>query len=181
MSTYDEIRRQFKPKIIKVLFITESPPPAADVQSSRQFYRSDRIRHDDRLFANTIKALYPEARNSTEAELETDKQSWLERFKSDGYYMIEALTESQPHEVTKTQRQLKIQNSLPGLLARVAKLATPHTKIILVKSNVFIVAAEPLRQIGFNVLNTELVDYPGHYNQRVYREKVAALLKTDPI
>ncbi len=49
------------------------------------------------------------------------------------------------------------------------------TKIILIKSNVFVVAAEPLRQAGFTVLNQELLDYPGHFNQRAYREKLSKL------
>jgi len=62
------------------------------------------------------------------------------------------------------------------LIERVQEIAEPETKIILIKSNVFDVAAQPLREAGYSVLNTELVDYPGHFNQRAYREKVAALL-----
>jgi hypothetical protein len=57
----------------------------------------------------------------------------------------------------------------------VRELAGPDTKLILIKSNVFEVAAEPLRQAGFTVLNTGLLDYPGRFNQRAYREKLAAL------
>lgn len=172
---YDEVRQRYRPTHIKVLLIAESPPPAAEIQSSRQFYSADRIRKDDRLFINTIRALYPEAMNKSEPELEQEKQQWLERFAADGWYMIEALETSQEHEVTKSQRQQKIQEALPHLIERVQELADTDTKIILIKSNVFNVAAEPLRQAGFTVLNTELVDYPGRYNQRAYREKVAKL------
>jgi hypothetical protein len=173
--SYDDIRQQYKPKHIKFLLIAESPPPAADVQSSRQFYRSEQIRKDDRLFTNTIKALYAEAANKSEAELEQEKEHWLRTFQADGWYMIEALEESQVHEVTKKQRQARIQDVLPRLLERVEELANKDTKIILIKSNVFDVAAEPLREAGFTVLNTELVDYPGHFNQRAYRDKLAKL------
>ena len=49
METYDTIRERYKPAKVKVLFIAESPPPAAGAQSSRHFYRADRIRVDDRL------------------------------------------------------------------------------------------------------------------------------------
>lgn len=178
MSDYEKIRESFKPKIIKVLFIAESPPPAANVQSSRHFYRHEQVRKDDRLFINTIKALYSESENLTESEIEIDKLEWLQKFTGDGFYMIEALQESQKHEVTKIGRQDKISASLPGLLERVKKIATPKTKIILIKSNVFEVAAGPLKQAGFNVLNTKLVDYPGHFNQAAYRKKVRDLLKT---
>jgi hypothetical protein len=175
MTSYNEIRRQYRPKHIKILLIAESPPPPAEVQSSRQFYMTDRIRKDDRLFTNTIRALYPEVVETPEPELEADKEAWLRRFQKDGWYMIEALEDSQEHEVTKKQRQERIANCVPRLLERVRGLVEPGTKIILIKSNVFDVAAEPLRQAGFTVLNTELVDYPGRFNQKAYREKIARL------
>jgi hypothetical protein len=158
-----------------MLLIAESPPPKPQIQSSRQFYYTDRIRKDDRLFTNTIRALYSEAADLTEPELEAKKEDWLDRFKNDGWYMIEALEESQVHEVTKVQRQERIRESLPRLIERVRELASSDTKIILIKSNVYEAAAEPLKQAGFNVINRGLVDYPGHFNQRAYREKLAEL------
>lgn len=175
MQTYDEVRRTYRPDNIKLLLIAESPPPPPSVQSSRQFYYADRIRRDDRLFTNTIWALYPETEGMPEKELEEHKEEWLKRFQGDGFYMIEALEDSQEHEVTKKQRQSRIHDVLPRLIERVKELVEPGTKIVLIKSNVFDVAAEPLRQAGFNVLNTELVDYPGHFNQKAYRQKLRQL------
>jgi len=175
-ESYNTIRQNYKPKNIKVLFIAESPPPAPDIQSSRQFYYTDRIRKDDRLFTNTIRALYPEAADMTEQSLEETKVEWLRRFQKDGFYMIEALEDSQEHEVTKKLRQERIRAAVPKLIERVTSLAQADTKLILIKSNVYDVAAEPLKDAGFNVLNTSLVDYPGHFNQRAYREKIAKLL-----
>ena len=177
MNTYNDLRQQYKPAKIKGLLIAESPPPSAEIGGSRHFYRSDKIRTDDRLFVNTIKALYPEASELTEAQIEPDKEKWLRRFQADGWYMIEALEISQEHEVTKKQRQEKITQALPRLIERVSELATPQTGIVLIKSNVYDVAAEPLRAAGFRVLNTELVDYPGRFNQRDYREKLSGLTK----
>ena len=174
--TYDEIRKTHLPKRIKLLFIAESPPPPADVQSSRQFYYSDRIRRDDRLFTNTVRALYSEAVDTPEKELEENKTQWLKRLQADGFYMIEALEDSQEHEVTKKDRQAKIQAALPRLLERVKEIVEPGTPIVLIKSNVFDVAAQPLRDAGYNVLNTELVDYPGRFNQKAYRAKLADLM-----
>ncbi len=176
MSTYDEIRQRYQPAHIKILLIAESPPPAPEVQSSRQFYYTDRIRRDDRLFTNTIRALYPEAAELSEPELERAKETWLRRFQHDGFYMIEALEDSQEHEVSKQQRQNRIRDTLPHLMKRVRQLTAPDTKLILIKSNVFDIAAEPLRQAGFHVLNTELVDYPGRFNQADYRRKLTALV-----
>lgn len=179
MHEYEEIRQRYRPDKIKVLLIAESPPPAAGKESSRQFYRSDRIRRGDRLFTNTIKALYPEAANKTEAELEKEKEQWLKKFQSNGWYMIEALEHSLPHEITKPERQELIRKTLPRLITRVKELAEPGTGVILIKSNVFDVAAEPLRQAGFNVLNKKLVDYPGQFNQAAYRQKLSRLAAQD--
>jgi hypothetical protein len=175
MDPYEAVRQKYLPAHIKVLLIAESPPPPPSVQSSRQFYYTDRIRKDDRLFTNTIRALYAKAVGLSEPELEADKENWLKQFQTDGWYMIETLTESQPHEATKQERQERIREQLPKLIDRVRKLCDADTKLILIKSNVFEVAAKPLRQAGFTVLNTELLDYPGHFNQRAYREKLAKL------
>jgi len=174
-NTYDEIRRRYKPVHIKCLLIAESPPPSSDAESSRHFYRTDKVRVEDRLFVNTIRALYPEAVNTPVPELEAQKEQWLKTFQSDGWYMIEALETSLPHAIPKPERQSLINKALPRLIERVQKLADSNTKLILIKSNVFVVARKPLQEAGFIVLNTELVDYPGRFNQRAYREKLANL------
>lgn len=175
MESYEKARQHYRPPVIKVLIIAESPPPSGSVASSRHFYRSDRVRTGDRLFTNTIKALYPETVDLTEKQLEEAKVQWLQKFQADGWYMIEALEQSLPHEVTKRERQALIKKNMPRLLERVRALAGPGTKIILVKSNVFDVAAPSLRAADFIVLNAELLDYPGQFNQRAYREKLAKL------
>lgn len=180
ITHYEEVRAHYKPAHITLLLIAESPPPHAEIQSSRQFYWSERIRVDDRLFTNTIWALYPETAGTPERELEEQKEAWLQRLQADGIYMIEALEVSQRHSVTKAQRQERIRAALPRLIERVTALASPNTRIILIKSNVFEVAAEPLKQAGFSVLNTELVDYPGQFNQRDYRRKLAQLASIQP-
>ncbi len=174
-TSYNTVREKYKPHAIKLLLIAESPPPAPEIQSSRQFYYSERIRKDDRLFINTVKALYPETEDIKEPELEAEKETWLRRLQKDGVYMIEALDDSQEHEVTKKQRQARIADSLSGVLEKVKSLASDETRIILIKSNVFDVVAGPLRDAGYQVLNTELVDYPGRFNQRDYREKLRKL------
>ena len=181
MRAYETLRQSFKPTKIKVLLIAESPPPSAEIGGSRHFYRSDIIRRGDRLFVNTVKAIYPEAAVLSEQQIESQKVEWLHRLQTDGFYMIEALEVSQHHEVTKGERQEKIKKALPRLIERVAELATVDTKIILIKSNVFEVAAVPLKAAGFTVLNQGLVDYPGQYNQRAYQQKLTALLKESDV
>jgi hypothetical protein len=177
MNSYESERQKYKPEHINFLLIAESPPPEKSVASgSRNFYRADMKRPDDRLFNNTIWAIYPETEGLSAAELQEKKLEWLKRFKRDGFYMIEALEESQEHKVTKKERQDKIRTALPKLIARVTDLVDSGTRIILIKSNVFEVAAKPLEEAGFKVLNQENVDYPGHFNQKAYRQKLHKLV-----
>jgi ketosteroid isomerase-like protein len=179
MASYEEIRRQYQPDQIEWLFVAESPPPSAGVNSSRHFYRADYHGPEDRLFANTIRGLYEEAYSLPEPEITKDKETWLRRLQADGVYMIEALEESERHKVTKKERQEHIRAALPRLIERVRELAGPKTKIILIKSNPFEIAAEPLREAGFTVLNEKLVDYPGIYNLQAHKDKVRALLQAN--
>lgn len=173
---YDELRQSYRPAGIKFLLIAESPPPEDFDGGSRHFYRKE-PRQDDRLFNNTMRALYAEAEAKSDGELQEEKEQWLQRFQADGLYMIEALEESVQKKVDKKERQRRIGEALPRLIDRVKELAGPDTKLILIKSNVFDVAAQPLRFAGFNVLNEKLLDYPGHYNQKAYREKLAGMVR----
>ena len=177
MSEYEKLRQQYRPKRIKGLLIAESPPPPADFPGARHFYRTGKARSDDRLYSNTMRALYKEAADLEDTELQERKPEFLERFRADGWYMTEALETSVKKAVKKPERQTLIRKALPRLLERVKELASRDTKLILIKSNVYDVAAEPLREAGFTVLNEGLVDFPGHYNQRAYREKLAQLAK----
>ncbi len=172
---YENLRRSYKPVQIEWLFIAESPPPEADTISTRHFYRSG-VGEGDRLFSNTIKALYPQASTLTAAELANSKPQWLKRLQADRCYMIEALDESQPHKATSSERQQKLKDHLPQLIHKVQELADQNTKIILIKSNPFKIATEPLRQAGFNVLNQALLDYPGYWREEPYRTKLKAIV-----
>jgi hypothetical protein len=176
MSSYDAEREKYKPTKITTLFIAESQPPAAGVASSRQFYRTDVMYREDRLYTNTMRALYPAAADLTEAALKSQKETWLRTFQKDGFYMIEALETSLTHEATKEQRQELIRAALPRLLERLQDLHVKNAGIVLIKSNVFEVAAEPLHAAGFTVLNKQLLDYPGRFNQKAYREKLSKLV-----
>jgi hypothetical protein len=170
------LRQSYKPTSVKWLFIAESPPPTAGTISTRHFYRTG-IGSADRLFANTIKALYGEASKLSETELAEQKESWLHQFQSDGCYMIECLDDSLPHDTTPAERKQKIKAVLPQLISKVRKLASADTKVILIKSNPYNIATTPLRAAGFNVINQALIDYPGYWREEPYRQKLAQTMQ----
>jgi hypothetical protein len=177
MNEYELVRQKYRPEVIKYLLIAESPPPGPGVGSSRQFYRAEYQAPDDRLYANTMRAVFSEAQDLGSQELEAGKADWLERFKGAGFYMIEALEESLEHEVTKKQRQEILAAHAQRVIERVQDLAAPETRLILIKSNVFDTLAGPLREAGFDVLNTELLDYPGRFNQADFRRKLSQMVR----
>lgn len=177
MSSYDEVRQKYRPEVIKYLLIAESPPPHAGIASSRQFYRAEYQAPDDRLYANTMRAVFAEAAELDSKELEAGKEQWLRRFQAAGFYMIEALEKSLEHEVTKKQRQEILAGQADRVTRRVRELGASEAKLILIKSNVYDMLAGPLRAAGFTVLNEELLDYPGRFNQADYRRKLAGMLQ----
>ena len=173
---YEQLRQSYRPQQIKWLLVAESPPPAADKTSTRHFYRPTAAGDGDRLFNNTIRAIYPEAPEPL--ELVAHKEEWLQRFKTDDFYLIEALTESLPHG-TKTKDRLEaLHDAVPNLIKRTKQLAGPDTKIILIKSTTFKMCTEPLREAGLNVINTETLNYPGFWQEEPYRTKLKQLISS---
>ncbi len=168
---YELIRQTYKPADIKWLFVAESAPPPAGTISTRHFYLND-VGEGDRLFTNTVKALYPEVLNIGETDLARQKHDWLKRFQSDGCYMIESLEESLPHGTTPAVRKQKIKDILPQLITKIEALSGPNTKIILIKSNPYNIASGPLKEAGLNVINDALIDYPGYWREEPYRQKL---------
>ena len=174
---YELIREKYRPVKIKVLFIAESPPPAdSSKPTTRAFYRLEAAGDGDRLFNNTMQALYPDEVGGNLENPASRKAELLQRFQADGFYMIEVLDESLVPGTKTSQRQKELKEAVPALVEKVKKLADDQTKIILIKSNPFKICADPLREAGFDVLNTETLNYPGYWQEKAYREKLAKLL-----
>lgn len=177
---YEQLRQSYLPQTINVLFIAESPPPESSAKpTTRAFYSLASAGEGDRLFNNTMRALYPEDAEGNLENLAKNKEEFLRRFQADGFYMIEALTQSLIPGTKTSERIRHLKDSLPELLKRVEGLATPETKIVLIKSNPFKVCAEPLRAAGYNVLNQETLNYPGYWQEKHYRDKLKILLSTN--
>jgi hypothetical protein len=176
---YEKLREKYRPEHIKWLFIAESPPPKKLIHSTRYFYLPDydpKLGEEDRLFSNTIRALYPEADKLSKEELQAEKEKWLRRFQADGCYLIEASPVSFPHRFKPRERQEKLKEYFPWLLERVESLAEEDTRIILIKSNVFIVVEGKLKMRGYKVINDGNLTYPGVWQEQVYRTKLKELM-----
>lgn len=168
---FDKARLKYNPKTIKCLFIAESPP---EIGSCRFFYFED-VFEGDSLFIEMMKVLYlPDNPNISLVRLQ--KREYLRRFQNDGFYLIDAVDE--PTGVKGTSRKVrKIRESLPDLGKKVHKLVDDKTLIILISRPVYNATYQYLRSSGFNVINEEMIDFPGSTGQPKFREKLSRLLE----
>ena len=101
ISSFALASQKYRPAAVRILFIAEAPP-AHD--SERFFYFTD-VRHQDTLFLETMKALYPLEIGFSGNEflggfssrmIRLRKPELLTRFKTDGYYLIDACERPMP-------------------------------------------------------------------------------------
>lgn len=149
---------KYKPKAIKLLLIAEAPPCSED----RYFYFEDVTQHDW-LFRYVAKGILGavSARDQKAAD--------LEKLRDAGVFLIDASEDPIPDGA----KIRLIPEQIAALPARVAKLKP--AAVILIKSNVYDLAYEPLKGAGFNVINARL-PFPTSGQQRVFETGFAATL-----
>jgi len=122
-----------------------------------------------------MKVVYP----SDCSNIKTDRQQkgqFLERFKNDGFYLIDVLDE--PLEDTSSSNKKKqIKKSLPLLIEKIKALISEGTNIILILKSVYNVCYERLKAEGFNVINEEAIPFPCYRWQKEFRGKLSSLLR----
>ena len=170
-NKFEIARRKYKPEEIKYLLIAEAPP---DENSDRFFYFED-VKEKDSLFLETMKVLYPGDYTDPKTVRKKKKQ-FLNKFKENGFYLIDST--NQPMPDLKRHHKIKlIKASLATLIKKVKNLVNEDTKIILIASTVYEVCNEPLRNENINVINEEMINFPGTGGQRKFREKMTRLLE----
>lgn len=172
----ENARRKYLPVRIEWLFIAEAPPTASD-----RFFYFEQVSSRDSLFIETMRVLYFEAELARAQEIRACKASYLEAFKADGFYLVDACDE--PITERKSKRK-RIRAALPALKRNLEELRdddhlTAQTKIILVSSSVYAVCNSSLRDAGLNVVNEEPLDFPAFGKQLKYREKLTRLLNAN--
>ncbi|HEY3247379.1 MAG TPA: hypothetical protein VGK88_03670 [bacterium] len=172
ISAREEARRKYVPAKIRYLLVAESPPK----DSSRYFYFED-VWRGDSLFLETMKVLYAQ-RYSDARTLRARKKHFLQRFKEDGFLLLDALEEPLG-KIGQSEKVRKIRSALPELVRRLAALRNAHknAKVILVSVPVYKACTLRLKREGFDIVNTEAIDFPAQGRQRLYRQKFASALQ----
>ena len=171
-DNFESARQKYRPETIKFLLIAEAPPKA----ESRRFFYFEKVSKGDSLFLETIKVLYPFYDYSDIKSIRSRKREFLERFKNDGFYLIDA--SDKPMEDTRPARKKKqLKRSLPSLIQKIESLVSENTKIVLISLTVYKVCYDILKSKGFNVINESSIPFPSSAWQREFREKLSDLLR----
>jgi hypothetical protein len=149
---YASLREKWKPARVRLLLVGESAPDPGS--ADRRFFYSDELDRRDNLFRGVVHALYDEKvrRKTTKS-----KNELLARLQAHGVYLIDLV----PYPVDKLgakQRREARQSSVSALVAEAQRLAPDG--IIVCHTPTFLVASEPLRDAGLNLLHTEPLPFP---------------------
>jgi hypothetical protein len=170
LNEFEKARIKYKPGLIRVLLVAEAPPQ----RGSGRFFYFEKVTAGDSLFLETMKVLYPDDYTSAPA-VRSAKVTFLRRIQQDGFYLIDAST--RPMESSaKAARRKQLESELPGLICRLHKLAVEETMVVLISKAVYDVCLNALTREGFNVINTEMIDFPASSGQPSFRKKLKRLL-----
>lgn len=170
MESFEIARRKYRPDLVRVALVAESPPRA----DSGRFFYFEHVDVGDSLFLELMKALYPDARGDTKS-VRWRKAEYLRRFCNDGFYLMDASQEP----VAGASRGAKVRAIRAGLdqLQRdLTEIQHADLKVVLISAPVYEICCGPLRQAGFNVVNAEMIDFPGFGRQREFHVKLARII-----
>jgi len=163
---YIELRKQYLPAVIKIIFVLESPPI-----SGKYFYNPN---------GKTTEPLFREIMNCVLNSQPSSKKDGLEGFREAGYVLVDA-TYKPVNNLRGRKRDKRIlsnyillKDDLTGILIE-QKPKIPS--IILVKANVCKLLEQKLLLDGFNVINEGLiVPFPAFGHQNKFCERIKVLL-----
>jgi len=180
--SFEKASRKYRPAPVKVLFIAEAPP----AYRFERFFYFEQVREADTLFLEMMKVLYPVdtgfvPSRKSEFLAKTVRQrkvEFLEKFKQDGFYLIDASEEPMPEDADTTAKKRIIHNALPGLRRKVRKLCRGgEVLVVLIGGPAYSVCADVLRPDGLRVLNEEMINHPARGGQELFRLKLGNVLR----
>ena len=147
-----------------MLFVAESPPASID----RYFYYPD-VREQDALWIALMKALYPGEFGETSKE-RPHKHDWLERFKADGYQLIDAVKE--PGKTTVPA----IHDNAGRVIQEIREI--DPQQVVLIKATVYRGLYSPLKEAGVPVIAQGSLPFPGSGRQLEFHDGFRELVRS---
>jgi hypothetical protein len=174
--------RKYRPEKIKLLFIAEAPP----AYRFRRFFYFTGLTTGDTLFLEMMKVLYPDVVGFGEEKsslfsaktVRAMKESLLDRFCGDGFYLIDAVEEPMPNGADSAEKTRLMRDALPSLRRKVKRLAPERdVPIILIGKITYFVCLQALRNDGYVVLNEGPIAHPAQGNQTKFRPELRRIVQ----
>jgi len=175
LAWYEELRAAYRPQVVRLLLIGESPPDPGD--GAKRFFYAPTLSHDN-LYRGVAAALYGNEPGFDPSR----KLAVLDRLRADGVWLIDAVDEPIDKRSMATRRRA-ITAGLPSLVERVRD-ASPTIGVIICHSVVYELAAPALRKAGRNVLHDVALPFPlGNWRRQFvdgFRAALAASGRDEP-
>ena len=162
---YAERRARWKPAKVRLLLIGESPPSDGGDVRNRHFFYDDCLTGDDGLFRQVVHAAFGVAKLPSGPR---GKPSWLQKLKDRGVYVID-IAPVPVNEADPILRKAIVRANVSACVAEALELNP--TGIIVCKTTVFEVLADPLRMAGPPLLHDRPIPFPGSGWQKVFRDE----------
>lgn len=174
MNRFEKAREKYRPKEIDYLLVAETPPKS----DSNRFFYFEKVDKQDSFFLETMKFLYPEETKLMGTKtIRSRKKEFLDRFKQDGFYLIDSLDQPFEKKYSSSQKIKLIEKGQNKLLTKIQKLISEGTKVILIAAPVYKANFRFLKNNSIPVINEELIDFPGSGGQKKYKEKMKQIIK----
>ena len=173
MSEFEHARKKYRPETAQYTLVAEAPPS----HGTGRFFYFENVPTGDSLFLEIMKALYPDARGNVE-QVRATKVSFLKRFRDDGFYLIDACHDPTPSQ-SRAVKLKCLRAGLEQLQRDLSEIGHPAMKVVLISATVYKVCCAPLRRAGWNVINTEMIDFPGWGRQKKFQKKFRSVLERD--
>ena len=159
---YLNLRHKYHPKVLKLIFILESPPV-----SGKYFY-DPTGKTTEPLFSAMMRLL---------GYIPADKKDGLEFFKEKGYLIIDA-TYKQVNKLKGKMRDDTILADYKNLLSDLNSInPDKNIPIILVKSNICKILEGRLSSDGFDIINRgTAIPFPSHGQQKRFHSAALEIL-----
>jgi hypothetical protein len=161
-------RLKYRPERIKTLLITEAPS-----ESSDSFFYFEQVKRYDQLYVSIMKVLYPDIHIG---ELREGKATFLQKFKEDGFYIVDAVDRPFTHNDNNKRRTRIVWENRHDLTKKISPLVSEDTEIILIKCTVYELRNH-LQVEGYRVINRCPIESPGSCHNTEFNIKFKGLIR----
>ncbi|MBW1613151.1 MAG: hypothetical protein JRJ57_04080 [Deltaproteobacteria bacterium] len=163
---YLKLRDRYKPKVIKTIFILESPP------ASGKYFYDETGDVTEPLCTAFMRLL---------SYKPITKKEGLEYFVQTGHFLVDATYQPVNH-LKEKDRERVILSNYNALVEDLQSLrVVDQSKLVLVKANIRRLLEGRLLRDGFNVINKGvIIPFPSSGQQRRFREMISKVYKFEP-